>query len=160
MIDPSSATAFLSAGRIAVVGASDDPKNFGRTVLQALIDHGIDAVAVHPDASTVAAVPCYPAIDALPGDIEGVIVMVSHDRAAEVVRDAIGRGVERVWLFKGAGRGAVCDEALQLCNDHNVDVIAGACPLMFLEPVRGIHKLHRGLRRVNRSLAKPSAANA
>ena len=59
-----------------------------------------------------------------------------------------------VWLFKGAGPGAVSEEALQLCLDHGMSVVAGACPLMFLEPVRGVHKLHRSLRRLNRSVAK------
>lgn len=79
MIDPAQANAFLSAGRIVVV-ASDEPKNFGRTIVRALTDHGIDVVAG-----------------------------------------------------------------------------AGACPLMFLEPVRGAHRVHRALRRANRSLARASA---
>jgi uncharacterized protein len=154
MINPTDATAFLRAGRIAVVGASDEPKNFGRTICQALVDHDVDTVAVHPNATEVAGVACYPALGSVPGDIDGVIVMVSHDKAAEVVRECVGRDVRRVWLFKGAGPGAVSDEALRLCEDHGIDVIAGACPLMFLEPVRGIHKVHRVLRRANRSLAK------
>ncbi len=157
MIDPAQATAFLSAGRIAVVGASDDPKNFGRTILEALTEHGIDAIAVHPHASSVAGAPCYPSLESVPGTVDGVIVMVPKEAAAAVVRECIHLGVVRVWLFKGAGSGAVSDEAIQLCNDHGISVIAGACPLMFLEPVRGIHKLHRTLRRANRSLAKASA---
>jgi hypothetical protein len=62
-----------------------------------------------------------------------------------------------VWLFKGAAPGAVSDEAVQLCRDHNIAVIPGACPLMFLEPVHGVHRVHRALRHANRSLAKASA---
>ena len=157
MIDPAQATAFLSAGRIAVVGASDDRKNFGRTILAALTEHGIDAIAVHPHASSVAGAACYPSLESVPGPVDGAIVMVPEQGAAAVVRACLDLDIKRVWLFKGAGPGAVSDEAIQLCKDHDITVIAGACPLMFLEPVRGIHKLHRALRRANRSLAKASA---
>ena len=154
MIDPAQAQAFLAGGRIAVVGASDDPKNFGRTIVSALHEHGIEVVAVHPHATTVAGVPCYPGLAAVPGLLDGVIVMVPKDAAAGVIRACADRGVRKVWLFKGAGSGAVSDEALQLCLDHGLSVVAGACPLMFLEPVKGVHKLHRTLRRLHGSVAK------
>ena len=157
MIDPAQATAFLSAGRIAVVGASDEPKNFGRTIVKALDDHGIDAVAVHPRATSVSGKPCYPDLQSVPGTVDGAIVMVPKDRAVGVVRDCMERGIPQVWLFKGAGPGAVSDEAIRLCDAHGISVVGGACPLMFLEPVRGVHKLHRVLRRANGSLAKASA---
>jgi hypothetical protein len=75
MIDPQHARSFLSCGRIALVGASDDPKSFGGTVRRSLVDHG-------------------------------------------------------------------------------VDVVAGACPLMFVEPVRGAHRLHLAIRRLKHSVAK------
>ncbi len=157
LIDPTQATAFLSAGRIAVVGASDDPKNFGRAIVKELTAHGIDAVAVHPKATSVVGAPCYPTLESVPGAVDGVIVMVPKQAAVAVVRTCVDLGISRVWLFKGAGPGAVSDEAIRLCNDHDITVVAGACPLMFLEPVRGVHKLHRTLRRANRSLGKASA---
>ena len=156
MIDPAQATAFLSAGRIAVVGASDEPKNFGRTIVQALTDHDIDAVAVHPKSASVAGRPCYADVQSVPGAIDGVIVMVTKSAALQVVQECTERGVSRVWLFKGAGPGAVSDDAIRFCEEHGISVVAGACPLMFLEPVRGVHKMHRALRRANRSLAKAS----
>jgi hypothetical protein len=157
MIDPAQASAFLSAGRIAVVGASNEPKNFGRTILTALTDHGIESVAVHPRATEVAGRPCYPDLQSVPGAVGGVIVMVPKSVALDIVRDCVEYGIARVWLFKGAGPGAVSDEAIRFCQDHGVSVVAGACPLMFLEPVRGVHKVHRMLRRANGSLAKASA---
>ncbi|HEX4430547.1 MAG TPA: CoA-binding protein [Frankiaceae bacterium] len=157
MIDPAQAKAFLAAGRIAVVGASDEPKNFGRTIVRALTDHGIDALAVHPRAVGVAGRPCYPDLASVPGAVDGVIVMVASSAAVAVVRECMERGIPRVWLFKGSGPGAVSDDAIRFCDDHGISVVAGACPLMFLEPVGGVHKLHRLIRRANGSLAKASA---
>ena len=157
MIDPAVAMEFLSRSRIAVVGASDDPKNFGRTVYKELRKHGFDAVAVNPNASTVDGDRCYGNLAAVPGDVDGVIVMVQRDRAVDAVRECASRGVKRVWLFRGIGSpGAVSDEAIELSAAEGIEVIPGACPMMFLEPVAGVHKFHRAMRRMNHSLAKVS----
>jgi predicted CoA-binding protein len=155
MIDPTVAEDFLEQRRLAVVGASDDPKNFGRTVYCALRDHGCEVVAVNPNAETVAGDRCYPDLAKVPGDVDGVVVMVSRDRAADVVRAAAARGITRVWLFRGLGSpGAVSEDALEACAVHGVEVVAGACPLMFLGPVGWFHRVHRAARRMNGSLEK------
>ena len=155
MIDPAQVQDFLAGARIAVVGASDDPKSFARTICHELRKHGYDPVAVNPNASIVDGNPCYPDLASVPGELDGVVVMVHRDRAAGVIEACVARGVRRVWLFKGiGGGGAVSDRAVELCRAHGISVIAGACPLMFLEPVAGVHRLHRAVRRLNRSLAR------
>lgn len=157
MIDQETATAFLTSGRLAVVGASDDQRNFGNAVYRALRDHDIETVAVNPRTDVVAGDPSYPDLASVPGTIDGVIVMVGRDKAADVVRACIDYGVRRVWLFRGlGGPGALSDEAVKLCHDHGVEVVAGACPFMFLEPVGWFHKTHRTMRRLNGSLARAS----
>jgi len=161
MIDQTTVDEFLAQHRIAVVGASDDKQNFGGTILRALRDHGYDAVGVNPNAITAAGVPCWPDLASVPGPVDGVIVMVPAKASADVVRAAIARGVTRVWLFRGiAGRGAVTDEAVALCREHEVDVAAGACPLMFLEPVGFAHRLHRSVRRMKGAVERPTRVHA
>jgi len=161
VINQTEAVEFLHAGRIAVVGASDDQKNFGGTVLRALTDHGIEAVPVNPHHDQVGGQPCYAGLADVPGQIEGVLVMVAGPAAVEAVRQALARNVPRIWLFKGlGGPGAVSDEALALCAALDTPVIAGACPLMFLEPVKGAHRFHRALRHLNGSVGLPSRADA
>lgn len=157
MLDPALAQEFLAHRRYAVVGASDDSNSFGRTICKELRAHGYEAVAVNPHASTVLDEPCYPDLASVPGELDGAIVMVHHERSADVVRACAAAGVPRVWLFKGVGgAGAVSDEAVALCQAHGIPVVAGACPLMFLEPVGLVHKIHRGLRHLNGSLARPA----
>ena len=51
MIDPEMAREFLAQRRLAVVGASDDPKNFGKSVYKALKEHGCSVAAVNPNAT-------------------------------------------------------------------------------------------------------------
>ena len=153
MITNESIENFLSGHRLAVVGASDEKSNFGGAVYRALREHGYEPVAVNPNATSVAGDPCYPDLRSVPGVVDGVVVMVGRSAAVEVVRTAIDQGIHRVWLFKGLGAlGSVSDEAVALCHQAGVEVVEGACPMMFLEPVGWFHRLHRSMRHVNHSL--------
>jgi uncharacterized protein len=155
MIDPALVQRFLVSRRIAVVGASDDKSNFGGPILRAFLDHGYEAVPVNPHATVVAGQPCYPDLGAVPGTVDGVVVMVPAEAAVAVIDAAADRDVPLIWLFKGLGaRGAMSDEAVDRCRTNGLDVVAGACPLMFLEPVGAIHRIHRAVRRLNGSVAK------
>ncbi len=157
MIDPVIAEEFLSQRRLAVVGASTQRKNFGNTVYRQLRDCGYQVVAVNPSTDSVEGDPCYPDIVSVPGEIDGAIVMVSRPKAANVVRACAERGVPRVWLFQGiGGPGAVSEEAVEVCRERDIKVVVGACPLMFLEPVGWVHRVHRAMRHLNGSVARSS----
>jgi predicted CoA-binding protein len=154
MVSTTQAEGFLAHRDLAVVGASDDPRNFGRTIYRELRTRGYRPVAVNPAAETVEGDRCYPDLASVPGQLDGAIVMVARDRAAQVVRDCAARGVPRVWLFRGiGGTGAVSDEALAAAAELGIDVVAGACPLMFLEPVDWVHRVHRAVRRMKRDVS-------
>ena len=157
-IDPTAVADFFELDHVALVGASADPKHFSHSVLVALRHHGVSVVPVNPnEASLDDDEVCYPSVAAIPGDLDGAIVMVNHERAVQIVKECIDRGVTHVWLFKGLGsESAVSEEAIALCHEHGIAVIPGACPLMFLRPVRGFHRFHRGIRRVRGGVAKAS----
>ncbi len=155
IVEPGVVEEFLSHNRLAVVGASDDPKGFGGTIYRELRDSGYDAVAVNPAYSTVAGDPCYPTLTEVPEPVDGVIVMVNRDTALDVVAECVTLRIPRVWLFKGIGAaGAVSDAAVNLGRAHGIAVVPGACPLMFLEPVAAFHKVHRRFRHMNGSLTR------
>lgn len=144
---------FLAQEHVAFVGVSRDPKDFANSVYRQLRRRGRTLYPVN-DAAGGAVIEgdrSYRRLSDIPHPIDGVIIMVAPARAAGVVRDAVASGVPRVWLHRGIGRGAVSDEALALCHDHDVEVVDGACPLMFEEPVTAIHRLHRFV--VNRRFA-------
>lgn len=147
------ATAFLDAGRLAVVGASDERDSFGRTIYEALREQGIEVVAVHPRGGTVAGDACHPSLLDVPGQLDGAIVMVAAPASVEVVRQVAERGIARVWLFRGVGgTGASSPEAVALAEELGLEVVPGACPLMFLEPVGFVHRFHRAVRRARGDL--------
>lgn len=148
---------FLAGHRIAVIGASDAADNFARTIYRELKSHGYEAVAVHPTAETVDGDAVVAHVGTIPEPVDGAIVMVPKDLAPAVVQECADAGVAHVWLFRGlGGDGAMSPEAVRVCNERGVGVVAGACPLMFLEPVGWFHRLHRAAKRRNGSLVVAS----
>lgn len=136
--------AFLAGHRIAVVGVSRDPKHFANAVYRELRDHGYEVIGVNPHADTVEGDACVRSVAELP-DVDGVLVMVPAPAAAEVVEACADRGLPRVWLHKGGGPGAVSEDAVRVARERGLEVVDGACPLMFLEPTGWIHRLHRAI---------------
>lgn len=157
-IDPRTVESFLAGHRFAVVGASDDARSIGNSVYLALRDHGYDVVPVNPNASTVAGDACVPDLAAVDGQLDGAVIMVNAAAALDVVRQCVDRKIPRVWLFQGLGSpGARSDEAVALCETNGIEVVPGACPFMFLEPVGWFHRVHRAARRANGSLGRRAA---
>jgi predicted CoA-binding protein len=149
MITNETVQRFLAGHRIAVVGASDSKGNFGRVVCRELADRGYDVVPVHPTIAELDGRRCAHALGAIGGHVDGVIVMVGADRALDVIDEAAAAGIGRVWLFRGIGSaGAMSTEAVEACERHGIEVVAGACPLMFLDPAGAVHRFHRSMRRM------------
>lgn len=95
--------------------------------------------------------PSFNFVRDVPDPIDGVVIMVPPDAMAGVVDDVLARGVPRVWFHRGLGQHAIPEELVTRCREAGVTVVDGACPLMFMEPVRGVHRMHRAL--VHRRLA-------
>lgn len=134
---------FLDQEHLAFVGVSRDPKAFSRAVYRDLRDHGYVLSPVNWSADEIEGDPCVRTVADLPGGIDGAIVMVGADRAADAVQACIDRGIPRIWLHKGAGPSSVSEEAVALCREHGIEVVDGACPLMFVEPAAWFHRVHR-----------------
>ena len=133
----------LAQRDLAFVGVSRDPKRFANTVYRHLRDGGRLMHPVHRDADRIEGDRAVPSIADLPDGIGAVIVMLPADAALDVVHQAIERGIPRVWLHRGFGRGADSRAAVEACCAAGVAVVDGACPLMFAEPVGSFHRVHR-----------------
>lgn len=145
---------FLAQERLAFVGASSDPREFSVAVYKELKAHGHSLFPVNPHADDVDGDRCVPSVADLPDGIDGAVVMVPADSSAEVVQACIDRGIPRVWLHKGAGPSAVSDEAVALCAEHGVEVVDGACPMMFMDDASWFHRVHRWERKVTGQLVE------
>jgi len=140
---------FLAQTHIAFVGVSRDAKQFANTVYRHLRDGGRTMYPVNRsgEAEQLDGDVAYGALADVPDPVDGVVIMVPVTAEAGVVSDAIARGIPRVWVHRASGRDPVADGVRLLCREAGVELVDGVCPLMFVEPVRGIHRVHRHVAR-------------
>ena len=139
---------FLSYRRLAMVGVSRDPKDFSRALYRELRSRGYELVPVNPQAEEVEGDRCYARVSDIDSGVDGVFVLTPPQACDSVVRDCAEAGVERVWLFRGAGYGCATDTAVQFCREHKISVVPGECPYMFLSGGSWIHGAHRFCRKL------------
>lgn len=140
---PESVTRFLQGKRIAVAGVSRKGDVAANAILQKLSKAGYTVFPVNPNADQIGEATCYPTIEAVPGELDGVVIATHPKVSADIVRQCAARGVAQVWFHRSFGTGSVSDEAVQECERLGIEAIVGGCPLMFCEPVDVGHKCMR-----------------
>jgi uncharacterized protein len=125
---------FLAQKRIAVAGVS---RNKGHHPVGNLIYHrlkttGHEVFAVNPHMETFEGDRCYPDLKSIPGGVDGVVIITRPEITERIVRDCTDAGVSRVWMHQSVGKGSsVSRDAVEYCRQHDIGVIAGACPMMY-----------------------------
>lgn len=104
---------FLAQEHLAFVGASRDSRQFANSIYRHLRAGGrtMSPVNRNPGVTTIEGDRCYERLTDVPDPVDGVVVMVPAQDAAGVVRDAVQRGIPRVWLHRGLGPNSVSAEA-------------------------------------------------
>jgi len=136
---------FLEDKKVAMVGASSNKDNFGRSLMAELQKMDYQVIPVNPKCDKVEGVSCVSTVRDLPGDVQSVILAVPASLTDDIVKQCIGTQVRRVWMIRGVGRGAYTESAHALCKENNIEVVYGFCPLMFYGG--GMHKFHFWLRK-------------
>ena len=125
---------FLAQKRIAVAGVSrhNNQHPVGNLIYRRLKKSGHDVFAVNPRMQTFEGDRCYPDLKSIPGGVDGVVIITRPETTERIVRDCDEAGVRRVWMHRSIGKGSsVSPEAVQYCRQHDIRVIAGACPMMY-----------------------------
>ncbi len=139
---------FLSQKRLAMVGISREPKDFSRTLFDELCARGYDLIPVNPAADEIAGHRCFAHLRDIPPPIDGALLMTSSDVTPGVVQECAQAGIKRVWMYRAGGAGAVNPEAVSFCKSHDIAVIPGECPFMFLPETGWFHGVHGLVRRI------------
>ena len=61
----------------------------------------------------------------------------------DVVQQCINEKITHIWMHRSFGQGSISQKAIEICKKNNINVIAGACPMMYLQPVDFGHKCIR-----------------
>jgi predicted CoA-binding protein len=137
-------TDFWTGEKYAIVGVSDKKGKFGNTVFKELQKRGYRVFPVNQKLELFEGRQCYKRLSEIVDQLDGVIIIAGPQGAKKVIRGCLNLGVKKVWLYPGTK----CDEAIDLAKKGEIDLIHGVCPLLYLEPVKFPHSLHRWIVRV------------
>ena len=146
---------FLAQKRIAVAGVSRDKSHHpvGNLIYERLKKTGHEVFAVNPHMQTFEGDRCYPNVQAIPGGVDGVVVITKPEAAEQIVHDCDDAHVRRVWMHKSMfGGSSVSPAAVEYCREHGIAVIAGACPMMYGPGADAGHRCMRWLMKVTHGL--------
>ena len=135
---------FLSTRKIAIAGVSRDPKKFGHLVFRQLKEKGFEVFPINPDTDNIAGVPCFRSVSALPLSVHSLVIVTPKKNTKSVVADAMAKGIDNIWIQQMSDT----PEAIELTKAHPVNLITRECILMHTDPVTGIHKFHRSIKKL------------
>jgi predicted CoA-binding protein len=120
---------FLKSRLFGVVGASTDRGKFGNKVLRCYLQNSLQAIPVNPGETSIEGVPCVASVMDLPEEVNSISVVTPPHVTEEVVKMAIRKGIENIWMQPGAESSA----AVELCRENGLNVIAdGSCLLVVI----------------------------
>ena len=137
-------TDFWSGKNYVVVGVSDKKGKFGNTVFKEIKKRSYKVFPVNRKLALFEDQMCYNHLSEISDPLDGVIIITRPDGARKAIRECINLGIKKVWLYPGSK----CDEAINLAKENDVELIYKACPLLYLEPVKFPHSLHRWIVKV------------
>jgi predicted CoA-binding protein len=145
---------FLSSKRIALVGLSRNSQDFSRAIFREFLNRGYDVVPVNPNTTAIESRHSFPSVKDISPPVEAALIMTPATAAPGAVLDCAAAGVKRIWLHRGAGQGAMNPEAVRLCGENGIHVVAGECPFMHLPDTAWFHRAHRLIRRITGKFPK------
>jgi predicted CoA-binding protein len=107
-----------------------------------LKNKGLNVIPVNLSAEEILGVKAYPNITALPPEVRGVVIMTKKDQTADVVREAMAKGLKNIWIQQAAES----KEALKELEGSDINYITGECILMHYKP-HSVHKFHKTLKK-------------
>lgn len=139
---------FLAQKRMAMVGVSREPKSFSVMLFEELCRRGYDVIPVNPHMREVLGRRCFARVQDIQPPVEAALLMTSPEVTDAVVGDCAEAGIQRVWMHRAAGAGAVSAKAVEFCRERGIQVVPGQCPFMFLPGAGAGHRLHGFIRKI------------
>ncbi len=131
---------------VAVVGASTHPEKMGHVVLKNLVKGKFRIYPVNPKESGILGLPCYPTVEAIPGEVDLAVITLPASASLDGVRACASKGVKVVIVassgFKESGpEGKELEERLLSAVAGTATRILGPNTMGVLAPSTGLDTL-------------------
>ena len=134
---------FLAQKNIAVTGVSRNKNEAANSIYRKLRDAGYNVYPINPHAETVEGDPCFPTLQAIAGQVDGVVIASPPQATVQIMSDCVATNVHRVWIHRSIGEGSMHEDAVAFAEENDLTLIPSGCPMMFCEPVDFGHKCMR-----------------
>ena len=134
---------FWEHNRYAVVGHSAK-REFPRLTYGGLKQNGKTVYPVDPSVDQIDGDPAYPDLDALPEQVDAVVLEVPKPETAGWVQKVVDHGVKELWVHMNTET----PEALELAERNALRVRSGTCAVMYLHRGFSFHSIHRFINRL------------
>jgi len=135
---------FMQSQSVAIVGVSRNTDMFSYKLFEAFIRKGFRVYPVNPNCNELHGHKVYPSVTALPSDVDAIYIIKRKDLAIDIAREAAVRGITKIWIHVKCNN----SDTAELTQKYGVTIIAGECFFMWAEPVRGVHRFHRFIRKL------------
>lgn len=130
---------FFTPQSVALVGASATPGKVGNSVLDSLAKHDYKGTVypINPKAEEILGIKCYPSVEAIPGNVDLVVVCVDLSVTPPVLEACAKKGIHNVVIVSGGGkelggeRAAYEAQVKELSEKHKIRIIGPNCIGMF-----------------------------
>jgi predicted CoA-binding protein len=144
MVKLSSIKMFLESDSIAVAGVSRDDKKFGSIIFKELKKQGKNVIPINPNMEEFEGQQCYHNLQDLPKSCKSIIIVTGKQNSEELFDAAKEGNFDNIWVQQSSET----DNILQKSANSEKNIICKECILMYLEPVSGVHRFHRGLNKL------------
>ncbi|HET9306860.1 MAG TPA: CoA-binding protein [Candidatus Sulfotelmatobacter sp.] len=149
---------FVAQKRIAMIGASRDPKSFSIMLFKEFTRRGYDIVPVNPKTPNVQGQTCYARVQDIQPPVEAALLITAPAATERAVADCANAGIRRIWIFAANGKSPLSQKTLDSYQEQGIKIIAGQCPYMFLPGSGGVHRFHGFVRKITGRYPQRSAA--
>lgn len=116
----------------AVVGASQNSEKYGHKVFRDLLEGGYEVVPIHPKGGKLLGEKVYETLSVADFDIDVVVFVVPPKVTKEVLAEAKGLGIRKVWFQPGS----FDEEVTRYCRENSMVYEAEKCIMMARKGIR------------------------
>jgi predicted CoA-binding protein len=137
--------AFWTRSRYAFVGHSAK-KGFPRISYAQAKKSGKKVFAVDPSVDQIDGDKTYPNLRSLPRKVHGVVLEVPREETLDLVKQAADAGIKNIWIHMNRET----PEALEFARKKGLNVLTGACAVMYVAQGFTYHSIHKWLNKLLR----------
>ncbi|MGD0337279.1 MAG: CoA-binding protein [Bacteroidota bacterium] len=130
---------FWKQRHFAVVGVSRKREKFGNAVFREMKKAGYDVVPINRNTDTIDNTETYASVKDVQHQLDAAVLVIPPNETETVLHQCAERGIRYVWMQ----RGAESERTIALGQKLDLNIIHHECALMFIQPTRFPHTLHR-----------------